>query len=35
MNKLEPVVHAIIVIAIMYFLYGLIKISLIAYNFIM
>ena len=35
MKKLEPIVHAIVVIAIMYFFYGLIKISLIAYDFIM
>lgn len=35
MNKLEPIVTAIVVIAIMYFFYGLIEISLIAYDFIM
>ena len=35
MNKIEPIVQAIVVIAIMYFFYGLINISLIAYDFIM
>jgi len=33
MKKVEPIVHAIIVIAIMYFFYGFIRMGLIAYDF--
>jgi hypothetical protein len=35
MHRLQAILEAIIVITIMFFFYGLIKISLMAYNFIM
>ena len=33
MNKLQAVVEAIIVVAIMYFMFGLIRMCLMAYDF--
>lgn len=33
MNKLDPIVHAIIIMAMMYGIYGAIKLYFVAYRF--
>ena len=35
MNKLEPIVHAIVIMAMIYGIYGVVKLYVMAYKFLM